>query len=219
MNQPLRPSRDSAPNPAANPSVNPSLNPSADSSEENRSQPTELRDLSQASSATTRPVLLLLFTAGGQLYAMESGRVVEVIPRVSLRPLVHQPPHVAGVFSYRGQIAVVVDLCLLIHGQPCGGHLSSRIVMVAPRAEGDSAAPLVGLLAEGMTDTLSRPLADFQLGALTSLDRPYLAGLCLDERGMVQRLDLDRLLAELPLPRLEDQLDQQARCGAEALPG
>lgn len=150
-----------------------------------------------------RPVLLLLFSAGGQLYAMESSRVVEVIPRVGLRPLVNQPAHVAGVFNYRGVVAPVVDLCLLIHGHLCGGHLSSRIVVVS-HGNGTASPRLVGLLAEGVTDTLTRPLSAFHQGGLASADRPYLAGIALDDRGMVQLLDLDRLLGHLPLPALAE---------------
>lgn len=145
-------------------------------------------------------VLLLLFSAGGQLYAMESNDVVEVIPRVSLRPAVNLPSYVSGLFNYRGVVVPVIDLCVLIQNRPSGQNLSSRIIMVrSPRGNGDGSdrEHLIGLLAEGVTDTISRPLNAFHDTGLTSGGKPYLGGMTLDERGMVQILHLQVLLAQI----------------------
>lgn len=151
--------------------------------------------------AQDRPVLLLLFSAGGLLYAMESRHVVEVIPRVNLRPVLNQPAHLAGMFNYRGAVLPVVDLCRLIHGAASGGQLSSRIIMVRAAAASSAAdPPCLGLLAEGVTDTLSRPLSAFQDSALAADGSSCLGGLHVEERGMVQLLHLERLLQQLRLP-------------------
>lgn len=123
-------------------------------------------------------VLLLLFSAGGQLYAMESNDVVEVIPRVSLRPAVNLPSYVSGLFNYRGVVVPVIDLCVLIQNRPSGQNLSSRIIMVrSPRGNGDGSdrEHLIGLLAEGVTDTISRPLNAFHDTGLTSGASPIWA--------------------------------------------
>lgn len=148
-----------------------------------------------------RPVLMLLFSAGGLLYAIESRHVVEVIPRVNLRPVLNQSDQLAGMFNYRGSVLPVVDLCRWIHGSASGGQLSSRIIMVNI-AKGSEAAeqPCLGLLAEGVTDTLSRPLSAFQQSSLTGDARSCLGGLHVEERGMVQLLHLERLLQQLQLP-------------------
>ena len=144
-----------------------------------------------------RSVLLLLCSAGGQLYAMESRHVVEVIPRVHLRPVVNLPKPVAGVFSYRGMTVPVIDLCLLIHGEPSGGQLSSRIIMVSSRQEADQSQQILGLLSEGVTDTLSQSLSAFSDPGLSTDERSWLGGMYLDERGMVQLLHLEQLLRQL----------------------
>lgn len=141
-------------------------------------------------------VLLLLFSAGGPLYAMESKDVVEVIPRVSLRPAVNLPSHVSGLFNYRGVVVPVIDLCFLLQNRPSGQNLSSRIIMVT---SGDSNGKdhYIGLLSEGVTDTISRPLNAFHDTGLSSGSKPYLGGMTLDERGMVQILHLQVLLAHI----------------------
>jgi chemotaxis signal transduction protein len=77
------------------------------------------------------PVLLLLFSAGEPLYAMESKDVVEIIPRVSLRPVLNLPNYVLGLFNYHGAVVPVIDLSFLIQNRPSGQNLSSRIIMVA----------------------------------------------------------------------------------------
>ena len=150
-----------------------------------------------ARSASVNPsVLLLLFSAGGPLYAMESKDVVEVIPRVSLRPAVNLPSYVSGLFNYRGVVVPVIDLCFLIQNRPSGQNLSSRIIMVT---SGDSNEKdhYIGLLSEGVTDTISRPLNAFHDTGLSSGSKPYLGGMTLDERGMVQILHLKILLEQV----------------------
>lgn len=142
------------------------------------------------------PVLLLLFAAGGPLYAMESRDVVEVIPQVSLRPAVNLPGYVSGIFNYRGAVVPVIDLCVLIHNRPSGKNLSSRIIMVAA-GDHPGGDQCLGLLAEGVTDTISKPLTAFHETGLTSGSQAYLGGICLDERGMVQILHLRLLLQQL----------------------
>jgi chemotaxis-related protein WspB len=141
-------------------------------------------------------VLLLLFSAGGPLYAMESKDVVEVIPRVSLRPAVNLPSYVSGLFNYRGVVAPVIDLCSLIQGRSSCQNLSSRIIMVTSGNSADK-DQFIGLLSEGVTDTISRPLNAFHATGLNSQIKPYLGGMTLDERGMVQILHLNVLLEQV----------------------
>lgn len=158
-----------------------------------------------ARSASINPaVLLLLFSAGGPLYAMESKDVVEVIPRVSLRPAVHLPSYVSGLFNYRGVVVPVIDLCFLIQNRPSGQNLSSRIIMVTS-GDNNEKDHYIGLLAEGVTDTISRPLSAFHDTGLSSGSKPYLGGMTLDERGMVQILHLKILLEQIiPIHNLID---------------
>ena len=149
-------------------------------------------------------VLLLLFSAGGPLYAMESKDVVEVIPRVSLRPAVNLPSYVSGLFNYRGVVVPVIDLCFLIQNRQSGQNLSSRIIMVTSSDTTDK-EHYIGLLSEGVTDTISRPLNAFHDTGLNSGSKPYLGGMTLDERGMVQILHLKVLLEQInPIHNLND---------------
>lgn len=140
------------------------------------------------------PRLLLLLAVCEQLYAIDTEAVVEVIPQVMLRPLCGAPDHLRGVFNFRGRVVPVVDVTQLIAGAPCADHLSSRIIMVRhSSAAGESA--LLGLLAERVTDTLLKPLASFRPAEGAAAQRPFLGGVALDQRGLIQLLLCDRLAA------------------------
>ncbi|HEY9863833.1 MAG TPA: chemotaxis protein CheW, partial [Candidatus Obscuribacterales bacterium] len=75
-------------------------------------------------------MLILLFYAGKDLFAISSSYIVEVIPRVSFRKVHHVPEYVAGLFNYRGVILPVIDISQLIQGTPGRSHLSTRIIIV-----------------------------------------------------------------------------------------
>src|SRR3954451_8554304 len=65
------------------------------------------------------PMLLLTFRVSDDLYAVAAERVVEVVPRVELRPIPHAPACLAGLFNYRGKAVPVIDLGILLGSTPC----------------------------------------------------------------------------------------------------
>jgi len=139
------------------------------------------------------PVLFLLFAVGDAYYAIESDSVVEVIPRVSLRAVRNFPAYVSGLFNYRSTIVPVIDLCQFIEQRPSGSNLSTRIIMVRHQGP-DGSGRTFGLLAERVTDTLMLAPASFSDSALQANSKPYLGGVALDERGLIQVIHLDVLL-------------------------
>ena len=75
-------------------------------------------------------MLLLTFTAGLNRYAVDVARVIELVPRVELRPIPHAPAFLAGLLGYRGKVVPVIDLGLLLDVAPCQDRLSTRIILV-----------------------------------------------------------------------------------------
>ena len=140
-------------------------------------------------------MLMLLFYIGKNPYAIESSRVVEVIPRVPLRQINHVPDYVAGLFNYRGKIAPVIDLCHLIQGKPSGLKLSTRIIMVSA-ATNDHTVQYLGLMAERVIKTLDKSETELVNSNAHMNVAPYLGGMILDQNGMIQRVHLDQLFAD-----------------------
>jgi chemotaxis-related protein WspB len=140
-------------------------------------------------------MLLLLFRIGEDYYAIESSRVVEVIPQVPLRQLHRVPSYVTGLLNYRGEIVPVVDLCHLIQDTPSKMQLSTRIMIVRST---DATLPCMGLLAEQVIKTLNKPKEDFvQSNSVHMSAAPYLGGVVLDTNRMIQQIHLDRLFADV----------------------
>jgi chemotaxis-related protein WspB len=140
-------------------------------------------------------MLMLLFYVGKDSYAIESSRVVEVIPRVPLRKIHHVPDYVPGLFNYRGTIAPVIDLCHLIQGTPSRCHLSTRIIMVKSPQQ-NTTMQYLGLMAERIIHTLNKQENDFVNSHVHMNEAPYLGGMILDKKGMIQRIHLERLFTD-----------------------
>ncbi|WP_017716327.1 chemotaxis protein CheW [Kamptonema formosum] len=138
---------------------------------------------------------MLLCYVGEDRYAIESSRVVEVLPLVALRTLHQAPECVAGIFNYRGQIVSVIDLCRLMQGHQSRPHLSTRIVMVKYQ-DRDSTPRLLGVMAERVTETLNTPETKLVEPAVTVNSAPYLGKMIVGERGMIQCLRVEYLLPE-----------------------
>jgi len=155
--------------------------------------------------------LVLALRVGGLHYALPTRVISEVIPLVSLRVVPHAPDYVAGVCNYRGRVAPVVDLGVLISGTRSRRRLSTRIVMVEHTA---GASGVLGVMAEGVTETLE--IDDSLLSAGTQIrshDTPYLGVVIQHEIGMIQMFEPDCLIA--PAVHMPELLDG-GRAGEES---
>ena len=140
-------------------------------------------------------MMYILFSIGQDRYALDSSHVAEVVPRVELWQVPRAPAYVAGVFRYRRQLVPVLDLCQLMHGQPCPVRLSTRILLVHYPGP-DSTSPILGLMVERVTDTLTSHDVTFAPSGITADDAPYLGDVATDEHGMIHRLRVESLVPE-----------------------
>jgi chemotaxis-related protein WspB len=145
-------------------------------------------------------MLMLLFYVGDDRYSLDSRRVVEVVPTVTLKKIHQAPEYIAGLFNYRGHLVPVIDLCHLIQGTHCRAYLSTRIVIVNCQsqdasADGHSQKPqILGLMAERVTETLNKPESEFISPAIKVDASPYLGEIITDDRGMIQFVRVEHLL-------------------------
>ncbi|WP_434558483.1 chemotaxis protein CheW [Pseudomonas sp. Z4-20] len=156
-----------------------------------------------------RQTLFLVFCIGNERYALQATDVVEVLPRLSLKPIARAPSWVAGVFAWRGVVVPVIDLCALAFGQDAQARTSTRLVLVHYRHQAQQAAQVLGLILEQATDTLRCDPADFKPYGLDNRQAPYLGPVREDAQGMLQWVRVNDLLDEsvramlFPTPPLE----------------
>jgi chemotaxis-related protein WspB len=138
-------------------------------------------------------MLFLLFQLGTDRYALEAGRVVEVVPYLAIKRLPQAPAGVAGIFNYRGQPVPAVDLSELTVGKRAEESLTTRIIVVRhPDATGQER--LLGLVAEHATETLRAQPGRFIDSGVKLGAAPYLGPLLMDSRGPIQLLHAHLLL-------------------------
>lgn len=154
----------------------------------------------------TRAPLFLLFQVGGDRYALDAQRIVEVLPLVRFKRIPRAPTGIAGVFDYRGAPVPVVDLSELMIGRATEQRLSSRLVVVDRAGAGSGERRTLGLLVEKATETLRRHAAEFVAAGVAASESPYLGPVSADRRGFIQQVDVDRLLPPAVLDALSDAL-------------
>lgn len=141
-------------------------------------------------------MLMLLFQIGDNLYAIDSSRVVEVIPKVSDRNVNNLPDYVTGLFNYRGTIVPTIDLCHLICGTPSKPHLSTRVMMVSYLDRADDQLQYFGLMAEKVTKTLKKLTSELVKAGITNNESPYLNKIIIHEQSIIQYIDLEQLFTK-----------------------
>ena len=154
-------------------------------------------------------MLLVVFHAGEERFGLEAGQIIEIVPLVRLGPVQHAPAWVAGLFNYRGSVAPVIDVSMMLKGEPARNLLSTRILLVNyPGRRGES--HVLGLLAERVLETIACSPDDFQTSGIATPDAPYLGGVLVDGGRMLRRITL----AELLPPEVQELLfNSRGRAG------
>jgi chemotaxis-related protein WspB len=182
-------------------------------------------------------MLLLTFMAGSNRYAVDVARVVEVVPRVKLRPIPHAPAFVDGLLGYRGKVIPVIDLGLLLGTLPCRDRLSTRIILVNDGpgdhnrrredrdksvensgrggSEREQSADLLGLIAEHVSELTHAQLEQMVPSPVPLLQAPYLDAVVQMEEGIVQLITVEKIRNAV----LRGTLFEQAVSTPESAPG
>lgn len=142
-------------------------------------------------------MLVLTFQVAGMAYAVAAARVVEVVPRVELRPIPHAPAHMVGLLRYRGWAVPVADLGLLMGSGPCRDRLDTRIILVKVDAAEGQGSSHVGLIAERVEGVQRVDPADRAIETLDLPDAPFLGEAYQLEEGLFQMIDPARIAMNL----------------------
>ena len=133
-------------------------------------------------------MLLLIFRVRSERYGLDSANVVETIPLVKLTPGLADADYLAGFCRYRGLALPVIDLSLLLVGQPCAQILSTRIMIVSqPQQPLGEGTMLCGLMAEQLTE--ARNCRPEEVRSLGSGGQRIVA----DEMGPIRILPLESI--------------------------
>ena len=135
------------------------------------------------------------FQMGADRYVIDTAEVVRVLPLVAIKQIPQAPRGVAGAFDLHGVPVPVIDLCEVALGRPAARCLSTRMVLVNYR-DRVGRARLLGLLAEKATQTVRRHRSEFVSSGVHCEEAPYLGPVASDSHGLVQWIEVSKLLPE-----------------------
>jgi chemotaxis-related protein WspB len=154
-----------------------------------------MRDASVASRSLTGE-LHLLFHLGMDRYAINAKEIVEVLPLRRLKQVPETPNWVAGIIEHRGHMIPVLDLSQRVLQRAANTRGSTRLVLVNFEAQHGAPPVVLGLILEQATDTLRLPPEAFVPTGLEAGQPDYLGPAQTDERGLIQRIEVNGLLDE-----------------------
>ena len=150
-------------------------------------------------------MLFMQFKINSDRYILEAKDIIEIVPYANLKRIPKSPAYVAGLLNYRGGVVPVIDICSLMGDQPCRLKLSSRIALVNYKKDGRSVC--IGLLIEHLTETARFNEDDFSDSGVTLEEGSYLGKVVIDEQGIVQRVNIKKIIP----PEAHDMLFRDAQ--------
>jgi chemotaxis-related protein WspB len=138
-------------------------------------------------------MLFILFQIDRDRYALPANRIIKILPLMNLKRIPCAPPGVAGVLNFHGSPVPVVDLNEMTLAEPAARRMSTRIILVKYALEKEP-PHLLGLIAEQATTMMRRPAQDFVETGVQSDIAPYLGRVAQDARGLIQWIEVERLL-------------------------
>ena len=162
---------------------------------------------------------LLVFTIGAEDYAIESRRVIEVLPLVTARPIPRMPEFIRGIFTHRGRLVPLIDLGRLLTDQPLRETLSTRVIVVEFPAGPDDQRMRLGVAAENVLSLCSSDETEASLPTIRSPGAPALGRLLRIGGRTIQVLDVEHLLPQSLVAGLDAPLDAGLDAPAPASTG
>lgn len=138
-------------------------------------------------------MMVLLFKLDNARFALDVGKVVEIMPKVALKPLPRVPEYIPGLINYRGKVVPVLDLVMMVSQRPAANSLSTRIVLVNLENEGEKNR-LVGLIVEEATETTKINLDDVLNTGISPQVDAFVDAVVLDKDEMIGIVNLNRLI-------------------------
>lgn len=138
-------------------------------------------------------MLLILFKLQDDAYAIDSTKVIEVIPFLLTQKIPMTPKFITGMANYRGNPVPVIDLGLLLNEKPCRKQLSTRIILVSVSI-GSRFKKIIGLLAENVTEAIKTP-KEWRPKPATGPD-PFFLDSEITHQPMVRWFDPEQMLPE-----------------------
>ncbi len=140
-------------------------------------------------------MLFLHLEAGPEDYLVSTSEIVDIVPSVPLLSQPMAPDYVAGILNYRGKAVPVVDLNIMLGGEPLKDVFANRIVVC--RYPCTEFSGLLAVRARNVTSTREIGDESLQSSGINLNESPWLGKLSLSEEGRsYQVIRIESLLTD-----------------------
>lgn len=140
-------------------------------------------------------MLILTLYVADSLFGIRAKQVAKVLPMCILEAVPNAPQALAGLLHYNEQLLPVVDLNQMLIQRPCTLRRSTRIVLIDSQRN-RTQAPFLGLIAERVTETVTRDESEARDDTIDVPGARYLGEVFPDPTGSLRMLSPDAMLTE-----------------------
>ncbi|HIJ54999.1 MAG TPA: purine-binding chemotaxis protein CheW [Deltaproteobacteria bacterium] len=145
----------------------------------------------------------LTFSLDQEEYGIGILKIKEIIGMMAFTSVPQTPEFVKGVINLRGKVIPVVDLRLRFGLNAI--DYTERTCIIVVEIEGNSGKITIGIVVDAVSEVLNIKGDDIEDTPTfgTQLNTDYILGMAIMEGGVKILLDIDRVLGEQEISRLE----------------
>lgn len=162
-----------------------------------------------AAAQPAEPRQYLTFTLGGEMFAVETLSVKEIIEYGQITAVPMMPPSIRGVINLRGAVVPVIDLKARFGAQPT--EVTRRTCIVIIELGTDDDHQVIGIVVDTVSEVLEIPLSEIEpppaFGARIRAD--FISGMGKIAGRFVILLEMSRVLSVDELATLSSLAEKQ----------
>jgi purine-binding chemotaxis protein CheW len=148
-----------------------------------------------ATAAIAETMQYLTFKLGEEVYALDIGKVREVLDFTSVTKVPRTPDFMRGVINLRGSVVPVVDLRLKFGMSPTEKTVNTCVIITEVTVDNDTT--VLGCLADSVQEVLDLLPADISAAPKigTKLRTDFIQGMGRREDAFIIILDIDKIFS------------------------
>lgn len=152
----------------------------------------------------TETTQYLSFKLAEEVFALDIGKVREVLDFTTVTKVPQTPDFMRGVINLRGSVVPVVDLKLKFGMQETARTVNTCIIIVEVALEGETV--VLGALADSVQEVLELEPSGIEPAPKigTKLSTDFIRGMGKREQGFLMILDIDRIFSSEELGLVQD---------------
>jgi len=137
-------------------------------------------------------MMMILFYVGKNCYCCSIDYVIEVIPKIPLKPLPHVPKYFLGLFNYAGESIAVVDFSSILSDKFSKNSMHTRMILLKNPLK-DAKINILGLVADEIVEVRDMEVEKFLSTGLKNGPLTFLEGIYNSDLDSMQQVNIPQL--------------------------